>query len=151
MTIWIIRGIGALNVFFGVTGLGYFAIMIGWRWSDLPRVASNAWFLFLLLSSLSTLLVGVLVYMGVRLLRKDEAAVRGSAIAFGGEIFYFLAYVVVFWLVLPLHGAAWQGPPIVHMLSVVQGPLAPQIITGYPVFGLVVTLILARRRAAPTL
>lgn len=136
------RAVGTLNILFGVTGLCYFAVIVAWRRASLPGMASGAWFIFLSLSFASTVIVSFAVYVGIRLLKKDDAGLKSVAITFGAEIAYFVIYVVVFWLVLPLHGA---GRSVFVASTLGMGPLDPQIATGYPLFGLIVTLLLRRQ------
>jgi hypothetical protein len=148
MKLWVMRIVGGLNLALGFGGIAYSAVMLSERWRMLPGGPSmSAWIVFLSLLGASILLVGCLIYLGIRLLCRDEAAIGRTAVLFGAEMFYFLAYVVLFWIVIPLKNAQWPGLAG-HLFGMIQGPLTPQIVTGYPVLGLL-AMVLIRRRDQP--
>jgi len=139
------RIVGALNLAFGLGGGIYSAAMLSWKWRNLPGAPSmSAWTVFLSLLAISSLLVALLIHLGIRLLGRDESAIRRTAVIFSVEICYFLGYVALFWIVIPLRSPTWPGLAG-HFFGMIQGPLAPQIVTGYPVLGLLAMLLIGRR------
>jgi hypothetical protein len=150
MKLWIMQIVGALNLVFGLIGGVYSATMLIGRWRILPgNHSGSAWVVFLSLLAISSVLVGLLAYSGTRLLSRDESAIRITAFLFAVQLLYFLAYVTIFWLVIPVRNPAWAG---LHgqFFGMIQGPLAPQIITGYPVLGLIAMLLITRRKRPAT-
>jgi hypothetical protein len=144
MTQWIVRLIGALNILYGSLGVIYFALMLSWHWHKWPGAPSpRDWFVFLVLSALSITLIAYLIFLGIRLLQNDRTAIRSTSTVLAIELIYFLATTVLFWLILPPSKASVA----IGFWEMAQDPLAPQIITAYPLIGLLVTLILSRKKA----
>jgi len=142
--------VGGLNILFFVVGVWYSAAILSRSWHPLDELRSlGAWATFLVLITISTGLAAYLAYLGKRLLSGDEAAIRCTMITFASEILFFLIYVVVCWIVLPLRWPDWPGRTA-HLLGVIQGPLCPQIVTGYPVLGLIVSLLLTSAKRTGT-
>jgi hypothetical protein len=139
---WAMFAVGGLNILFFVGGVWYSAAMLSRSWHPLNELRSTgAWATFLVLITISTGLVACLAYLGKRLLSGDEAAIRHTTITFVSEILFVLVYVVLFWIVLPLRWPDFPGRTA-HFLGMTQGPLGPQIATGYPVLGLIVMVLL---------
>jgi drug/metabolite transporter (DMT)-like permease len=137
---WTMFAVGGLNILFFVAGVWYSAAMLSRPWHPLNELRSiGAWATFLVLITISTGLAACLAYLGIRLLKGDEAAIRYTTITFATEILFVLVYVVLFWLVLPIQWPDWPGRTA-HFLGVI--PLDPQIATGYPVLGLIVMALL---------
>ena len=103
------------------------------------------WVVFLGFSSLSLLLLLWLGYSGFRLVRKDEGAIRRAPLPFLAELLYFISYVVVFWLVLPMKYPSIQTTTL-GFWDLAQAPLDPQVATGYPLIALIVMLILKHKK-----
>jgi hypothetical protein len=138
---WVMRIVGVLNLLCSVLGIFYFAIQLSWHWHRWPGAPSFFdWLVFLALSAVNISLVVYLGFLGVRLLRKDRAAIRSTSIVLAIELIYFFASTVLFWLILPPSKASLT----IGFWGMAQDPLAPQILTAYPLIGLVVTLLLLR-------
>jgi len=145
---WVMRIVGGLNVIFGAGGFWYSAVMLSAKWRTAPgNPSKSAWYVFISLLVLSSVLVSLVVYLGVCLLKRGEDAVRGATIVFAAEILCFLVYVPLFWLVLPLYAPAWPGSAG-HLPGMMLGPLVPQIATGYPLLGLLAMLLIWPRKAS---
>jgi hypothetical protein len=137
---WAMFAVGGLNILFFVGGVWYSAAMLSRSWHPLNQLRSTGtWATFLVLITISTGLVACLAYLGIRLIKGDEAAIRHTMVTFVSEILFFLIYVVLCWIVLPLSWPDWPGRTA-HFLGLV--PLDPQIATGYPVLGLIVMALL---------
>jgi hypothetical protein len=142
MKFWVMRLFGGLNLAFGIAGFLYSGLMLSRTWRDLPGTRSEiAWIVFLSVLTVGTLLVGSLFYLGIRLLARDESAIRSTATLFGFEMCFFAIYVIIFWIVIPANEGYWPGLAG-HLLGMMQGPLVPQIVTGYPLFGLLAMLLI---------
>jgi hypothetical protein len=133
------RILGIFNILYCISGVYYFAAVASWHWDKLRGYTSGfEWFIFAILFVISLSLVGAVGYLGVRAFAGDKLALKLLAIVFAAELAYFVVDVVVFWLVLP--------PSMDHVvLGLWEAPedlLAPQIITGYPLLGIIVSLIL---------
>jgi succinate dehydrogenase hydrophobic anchor subunit len=135
----IMRIIGVLNLLFGLMGVYYFIFMMRMHWHNWPGSPSiTQWAVFLVLSLISIGMLVYLGYLGIRLVRRDESALRPLIIIFISEILYFIVGVVVLWLIMP---------PTIKTIAVsfwgmAQDPLTPQVLTGYPLIGTVVTFVL---------
>ena len=82
-------------------------------------------------------------YLGIHMIRGNESAIRDTALILSVEIVYFCAGVIVFWLLFP-------SPVIgVGFIGIARSALDPQVVTGYPVWGLISMLLLmtARKRS----
>ena len=143
---WALRIFGGLNILPGIAGMYYFAVMIEMHWGKWPGNPTPLdWAIFVALSSASALLILYLGYLGVRLLvRPDAAALRQVCLVFVLEIGYFWADTFVTWNLMPLSRVHIS----VGFWGIAMDPLAPQVIIGYPVIGLIVaiSLIFLQRR-----
>ncbi len=140
---WLIRLLASLNLIFALGGVVYFAVMLSRLRHAWPLSASRTdWILFLAFCVTNLALVCSLGYFGVKLLAGRVAAIRLIALVFAAEILSFLAGTIVFWLIRPTYDMPF---------SIVSGsPLDPQIVTAYPLIGLLLTLLLRRRKPEPT-
>ena len=145
--VWAMRALGVLNLFFSGIGLCYFAWQL-WRiGKPVNRLSPPiwAWAVFTVLSIMSLALVACLIRLGIRLLNRDDGAIRPLSIVFSAEILYFFASIVLFWLVIPSYAPTMRTMSVGFFDSA-QGALDPQVVTGYPLLGLLATLFLQRRR-----
>ena len=137
---WVLRIFGGLNILLGIYGMYYFAFMIEMHLGKWPGNPSHFdWAIFVALSSTSTFLVFYLGYLGVRLMIKRDVAILWQVcLVFILEIGYFFADTFVTWNLTPIS----RSHISVGFWGIAMDPLAPQVITGYPVIGLVVALAL---------
>jgi hypothetical protein len=149
-----LRIVGIANIAFAVLGFWYFGTMLWYRWradgfhhwpgSPGPR----AWFAFFLIVTMSSCLVGTLGFLGVRLIKCDQSAIRPTLWVLFAEIACVLVDVVVFWQLLPM----MFGVGIIHitvgLFGIALMPFDPQLITGYPLIA-IAFLLLARQSKAP--
>ena len=129
----------------------YFAAMVEMHWGRWPGNPSPLdWAVFVALSSTSAFFVLYLGYLGARLLiKEDAAALRLVCVVFVLEIGYFWADTLVTWNL----GMIFRPHISVGLWGIAMDPLAPQVITGYPVIGLIVAIsliFLKRRFASPS-
>jgi hypothetical protein len=139
------RVVGILNSVIGILSFCYFGAWLFrgvWRHLNEPPQPVVNWTVFLVLTAISGYFVVALMYWGIRLMKTDGSAIKPTAVLFAMEILFFIFYVVVFWIVLPLQGYDVRG----HVIGL--DLLAVQTITGYPVLGLLALLLLTRRRKA---
>jgi hypothetical protein len=61
----------------------------------------------------------------------DETIFQRTAILLGAVLIYFVADVSVFWILVPQSLSTMTF----GFWEVAEGPLVPQIITGYPIWG----------------
>ncbi len=140
---WLLRFLATLNLFFALGGLVYFAVMLPKLRHEWPPAASKTdWILFAAFTGLNLALVCALGYFGVKLLAGREPAIRLITLIFAAEILSFFAGSIVFWLIRPMYDIPFS--------VVSDAPITPQIVTAYPLIGLLLTLLLRRRRTAPT-
>jgi hypothetical protein len=143
---WIMRLFGGLNILVALFGLYYSFYMLQMHWHHWPGNPSHLdWAVFLTLSLLSTFIILYLGYLGVRLIKRDVGALRKVCLVFIFEILYFWADVIVNWnLVSPSRITIQVG-----FWGIALAPLDPQIVTGYPLIGIVATIVLVffHRRA----
>ena len=148
---WTMRIFGGINILAAMFGIYYFALMIDIHWGRWPGNPSHFdWAVFVALSLLSTFLVVYLAYLGVRLIRQDAAALRGVCLIAVLEIAYFFADTFVTWNLMPFSASKISGEISVAFWGIAEDPLAPQIVTGYPLIALVAAaiLIIMQRRFA---
>ena len=128
----LIRIIGSLNLLFSLAGLGYFGVRLANTWSRWPVVPSaSQWAAFWLLSLLTVVIVGNVGFLGIRLIRGDQSAIRTTLYFFSAEIFFFVVEVGLFWIISP-------NPRLtVGFLELSSAALDPQIVTGYPLLGVI--------------
>ena len=92
----------------------------------------TAFFLLFLVVNLA--LISLLAFLGVRLLKGDEGAILCTSAVLFAEIVSFWLNMCVFWMWLPKY---------VPVFTSSGDLLAPQIVTGYVLIGLAITLMLA--------
>jgi hypothetical protein len=87
-----------------------------------------------------------LAYLGIRLIRKDARALLQLCLLFTAEILYICVLVDVTWIRMPIS----MSNIAVGFWGMADAPLVPQLLTGYPLIGAVITLImLIVRRKSP--
>jgi hypothetical protein len=146
MQAWPMRVLGALNISFVALGAFYAASMFHLSWKKWPGPpVYQDWVVFVVLNAISIYLILYLGYLGVRLIRKDAKALWQLCMFFVGEIAYFAAVVVITSYVLP----ASMSTVAVGFWGTALNPLVPQIVTGYPLVGLVITLVILLIRRSP--
>jgi hypothetical protein len=134
---WTMRILGGLNILSFLTGICYIALATTRPWVHWVKPPSNIyWFIFVLFLVVNLALISLLAYLGVRLLKGDEAAILHTSAVLFAEIVSFFLSTFVFW---------YHFPKYVPVFDTCTDLLGPQIVTGYPVLGLVVTLVLAMR------
>ncbi len=134
---WTMRILGGFNILQFPAGIYYTAVVISWHWRHWPMPPSNIyWYLFILYFGLNLALIALLAYLGWRLIRGDEKAILNMSLVLFIEMLSFFTSVQVFWLALPKYVPVFDTPGDL---------LAPQVVTGYPVIGLLITLVLAIR------
>ena len=142
------RVLGVLNVLFALAGFYYFSTLASWRWQEISALSMRAYGIIVAVSVISSTLVAGLGYYGIVLLKKDDKALAKVRLIFIAEIAYFVISVLTFWSVLPLHDVGNGG--IGSLVGLVQGPLVPQLVTGYPLFGILATFLSrAKHRPMP--
>lgn len=128
---------GCLNVLFGIGGVYYFVLRVSWRnWPGSPSTLN--WLVFVLISAVTLALMGYLSYLGIRLFRGDRSALSPTALVLLLELFYFAISVVLFWIVLS------NRQITVGFFGIASSALDPQVVTGYPLWGLVSMVLLQR-------
>ena len=145
MQTWMMRILGALNILYVAISAWYSVIMVHMHWNRWPgNPTSMNWAVFLFLYALSAVMIVYLAYLGIRLIRKDSKVLLQLCFLFVAEMVYFFVFVTVTWVILPMS----MSKIAVGFWGMAQDPLAPQVITGYPLVGLVFALfmLLMRRR-----
>ena len=143
---WVMRIFGGLNIGAGLFGLYYFAWLIEIHWHKWPGNPSiSDWAVFVALSCFTTFLVVYLGYLGIRLIRVDFSALWQVCLVLVLEMVFLIADVWITWLILP----SSMSKIAVGFWGIADGPITPQIVTGYPLIGLIaaVTLMLLQRRS----
>ena len=141
MQVWTMRILGALNILFVTIGAYYSVVMIHLHWNRWPGNPSHyEWKIFVFLYAISVLMVLYLAYLGVRLIKKDAKALLKLSLLFLAEMLYFFVHTYSTWNVTP---ASMSMTVAVSFLGMALDPLAPQIVTGYPLIGLVIALVLS--------
>jgi len=141
MKTWIMRIVGVVNLLCGLIGVYYFAFKIRLHWHNWPGSPSESqWLVFFVLSFISIYLLIYLGYLGIRLIKNDATALRPLRNLFMLEIAYYVASVVMLWVIMPLSMATIA----VSFWGMAQDPFAPQILTGYPLIGIIATIVLSR-------
>jgi hypothetical protein len=139
---WTMRILGVLNVLFGFYGLWYFIVRLTWHFQKASVAYSTRdWTVFSLLSFCTVLMVSSLTYLGIRLIIGNETNLRLMVFIFATEILYFLANAVN---VVPFNPSLATHVPI-SFWGLAASPIAPQIVTGYPLLGIVICIVLLRR------
>jgi hypothetical protein len=140
------RVLGFLNISFVALGAFYAASMFHLSWKKWPGPpVYQDWVVFAILNAISIYLILYLGYLGVRLIRKDAKALWQLCMFFVGEIAYFAAVVVITSYVLP----ASMSTIAVGFWGMAINPLVPQIVTGFPLVGLVITMVILLIRRSP--
>jgi|HubBroStandDraft_2_1064218.scaffolds.fasta_scaffold705219_1 hypothetical protein len=146
MQAWPMRVLGALHISFVVLGAFYATSMFHMRWNKWPgSPVYQDWAVFLALSIISILLILYLGHLGIRLIKKDAEALWRSCLLFLGEIAFFAAVLYITSSLVPD-----------SMTTVASGfwgmalnPLLPQFVTGYPLVGLVIAMVILLIRRNP--
>ena len=136
--------LGWITALYCVLGIAFYAwelISTKGVWPGSPNLWD--WLIFALLSSVTLGMTSYLGYLATRLARGDEATIRPMRVLWWIEIAYFCANVLVFWRVIPSTNPGLT----LGFFSFPEGPFDPQLVTGYPVIGLVVVFLLTRRRS----
>ena len=143
MQTWTMRILGVLNIMYVAIGIWFSAIMVWAHWRNWPGNPSSLdWAVFVFLYAISPLMIASLAYLGMRLIRKDARAILQLGLLFVAEMVYFFVLTTVTWLILPMS----LSKIAVGFWGLSQDPLAPQVVTGYPLLGLVLTLVLLLMR-----
>jgi hypothetical protein len=146
MQAWPMRVLGALNLAFVALGALYAASMLQVHWNNWPGSPNyQEWVVFVVLNAISIYLILYLGYLGMRLIRKDATALWQLCMFFAGEIAYFVAVVYITSFVLP----ASMSTIAVGFWAMALNPLVPQVVTGYPLVGLVIALVILLIRRSP--
>ena len=142
MTKWTMRILGVLNMLAGIAGIWFFIVDLDWHFQKLPSVHDWAsWSVFCLLSLCTLSLVSSLAYCGIRLVIGDRSVLRLTIIVYVAEILYFIADVLVFWLIVPESMAHIA----IGFWERAWDLIAPQIITAFPLLGIIVCVVLLRK------
>jgi len=138
---WTMRVMGLLNVLFGLVGIWYFIVCLNW-YLHKSSVAHGTrdWAIFSLLSFCTLSMVSSLAYLGIRLIILKEAAPRVMIPIFAAEILYFF-FDAAFFAIIPVPVTRAE----VGFWGLAASPIAPQIITGYPLLGIIVCVVLLVR------
>jgi hypothetical protein len=140
------RVLGALNIAFVVLGAFYAASILHMHWNKWPVTpAYQDWMIFAALSAFSIFLLAYLGYLGIRLLRRDSGALWKLCTFFLGEIAYFAVAFYITSFALPESMTAVA----VGFWAMGLNPLVPQVVTGYPLVGLVISLVILLIRRSP--
>ena len=144
---WVMRILGALNVLFGLYGLWFFISLLALHFQRAP-VALNIrdWTVFSLLSFCTVSMVSFLAYLGIRLIIGSKTNLRLMMFIFAAEILYFVVNAVN---VVPFSPSLATHLPI-SFWQLAVSPIGPQVVTGYPLVGIVVCIILLRKDKAAT-
>jgi hypothetical protein len=146
MKAWPMRVLGALNISFTALGAFYAASMFHMSWKKWPGPpVYQDWVIFVVLNAISIYLILYLGYLGVRLIRKDAKVLWQLCMFFVGEIAYFVAVVYITSFVLP----ASMSTVAVGFWAAALNPLVPQIVTGFPLVGLVISMVILLIRRSP--
>ena len=140
---WTMRILGALNVLFGFYGLWFFGSLLILHFQRAPVVYNiRDWTVFSLLSLCTVSMVSSLAYLGMRLIIGSKTNLRLMIFIFAAEILYFWVDSVNFVLIHPFPATYAE----INFLGLAASPIGPQIITGYPLLGIVICIVLLRRR-----
>ena len=146
MRVFVVRVIGALNCAFSGIGMCMFLYLVKIHWNNWPgNPGLLSWGIFVTLSALSLCLVGSLAFYGVTLLKGNEVGLRPTRNILIAEIVYFALDVCLFWN----HTAISHSALTTGFWGIAEGPFMPQIVAGYPVFGLLAIIILMRLGRRP--
>ena len=146
MQAWPMRVLGALNILFVALGAFYSGGMIQMHWNKWPGSPSHLhWAVFMFLDAISISMILYLGYLGVRLIKKDARALWHLCLLFVAEIAYFAVVVYVTWFLMP----ASMSAIAVDFWGMAQDPLVPQVVTGYPLVGLVIAFVMLLIRRSP--
>ena len=135
MKAWMMRILGSMNIVMAIGGIIYFIVILGQSsgWSN----ASSArnWLLFFLFVLVNGTLLGLLSYSGMRLLKGEIGVLRLAGVILILEPLSWWLNVVIFWNMLSPADIVFGSPNFLF---------TPQVLTGYPIFGLVVIALLGR-------
>jgi len=136
---WGMRTLGMFNVLFCAFGIVYFSLTALWHWKAWTAHTSMfEWLIFVTLCVICLSLVILVGYLGKRASAGDKAVLKYLAVVFAVELVYVVVDVAVFWLVLP----ASMDHVVLGFWEASENFLTPQIITGYPLLGIIASLIL---------
>jgi hypothetical protein len=142
MTKWTMRIFGLLNVMFGIAGIWFYIVDLNSHFHKLPPTSDvRSWTVFTLLSLCTLSFVCLLAYCGIRLIIGDKAVLRLTAIVFTAEILYFIADVSIFWVIFP----ASMAQVAIGFWERAWDLIAPQIVTAYPLIGIVICIVLLHK------
>lgn len=142
---WTMRILGSLNVLFGSVGLWFFITRLTWHFQKAPVVYSTRdWAAFSLLSLCTLSMVTLLAYLGIRLIIGNKTDLRLMAFLFVAEILYFFADATIFMLFRVTNPSSITDIEI-GFWGLAAFPIAPQIVTGYPLVGIIVCVVLLLR------
>jgi hypothetical protein len=128
---------------FGVTGIWYYIIRLTWHFQKTSTVHSTRdWAIFSLLGLCTLSMVSLLGYLGIRLIVADKGALRLTAIVFATEVLYFFADMQIFWQITP----SSMAHITIGFWELATCLIAPQIFTGYPLFGIIICIVLSGKR-----
>jgi hypothetical protein len=144
MAKWTMRILGLLNVVFALIGIWYYIIRLSWHFQKASAVHSTRdWGIFSLLSLCTLSMISLLGYLGIKLIIADRRALRLTVIVFAAELLYFFADMQIFWRIAPTSMAQLT----IGFWELATCLIAPQIFTGYPLFGIIICIVLSRERA----
>ena len=139
---WTMRILGMLNVLFGLVGLWFFVIRLIWHFQKAPVVYSTRdWAIFVLLSFCTLSTVTLLAYLGIRLIIGNKTDLRLMVFLFAAEILYFFADAVNVLVINPSSITHIE----IRFWGLAASPIAPQIVTGYPLLGIIICVVLLLR------
>lgn len=139
---WTARILGVLNVLFGLNGIWYFITRLTWHFQKSSVAYSTRdWIIFSLLSFCALSMVSSLMYLGIRLTIGSKTNLRLMVLIFTAEILYFVADSVY---VVPINPSLAMHLPT-GFWGLAVDPIAPQIVTGYPLLGILVCIVLMRK------
>jgi hypothetical protein len=137
------RIIGGLNILFAALALWYLEEMIRMKWNRWPTSATGGdWLVFAVLLATSVYLVVHLAYYGIKLLKKNEAALLPCILLFAAESLGVYLSVLILWNILPQS----MHKIIFGLWWVALSPIHFEGFSGYSVVGFVVTLTLLLSR-----
>jgi hypothetical protein len=136
------RILGVLNVLFGLEGIWYFITRLTWHFQKAPAVYSTRdWAMFSLLSFCTLSMVILLAYLGIRLIIGNKTDLRIVVFLFAAEILYFFADATIFVLIHPSSVTHIE----IGFWGLAASPIAPQIVTGYPLLGIIICVVFLLR------
>ena len=150
-SIYIARAFALLNLVFVSVGVWIFACLSrGLRRGSLPpaSLAPFAFHFYLVDAILTALILTALAYSAVRLLRGGTLAARTARLVYIWELIYIFGSLCV----APVVQVSLPQPWRESMIAGHRGLAAlwPQVLTAYPVIGVIVMTLLIRREKPQT-